>query len=188
MASMAVSGDTKSERRRAAVGTALFALAPATAAGLVPWLLTRWQVRRPVPGGAPAQLAGALLLGAGASVIANSFVHFAVEGVGTPAPFAPPKHLVVGGLYRYVRNPMYVAIAAAVTGQGLLLGQPKLFAAAALGAVPVAAFVKFYEEPTLARKFGAEYQVYRDNVPRWLPRLTPWRPGAAPEQGVAPAQ
>lgn len=173
---MAISGDTKSERQRAAVGTAVFALAPVTAAGLVPWLLTRWRVQRPVPGGAPAQLAGALLLGAGASVIANSFVHFAVEGVGTPAPFAPPKHLVVGGLYRYLRNPMYVAIAAAVTGQGLLLGQPKLFAAAALGAAPVTAFVKFYEEPTLARKFGAEYQVYRENVPRWVPRLTPWRP------------
>jgi protein-S-isoprenylcysteine O-methyltransferase Ste14 len=154
----------------------VFAIAPATVAGVVPWLLTRWEVQSPVPGGPPAQLAGALLLGAGAAVIANSFVHFAVEGVGTPAPFAPPRHLVMGGLYRYVRNPMYVAVASAVTGQGLLLGQPKLFAAAALCAVPVAAFVKFYEEPTLARKFGAEYQVYRENVPRWLPRLTPWHP------------
>jgi protein-S-isoprenylcysteine O-methyltransferase Ste14 len=115
-------------------------------------------------------------MGAGASVIANSFVRFAVEGVGTPAPFAPPKHLVVSGLYRYVRNPMYVSIAAAVTGQGLLLGQPILFGYAVMGAVPVAAFVRFYEEPALARKFGAEYEEYRRHVPRWLPRLTPWRP------------
>jgi protein-S-isoprenylcysteine O-methyltransferase Ste14 len=71
---------------------------------------------------------------------------------------------------------MYVAIAAAVTGQGLLLGQPKLLAAAALGALPVTAFVRLYEEPALARKFGAEYQAYREHVPRWLPRITPSRP------------
>lgn len=109
-------------------------------------------------------------------MIANSFVHFAVEGLGTPAPFAPPKHLVVGGLYRYVRNPMYVAIAAAVAGQGLLLGQPVLYAALAVGAIPVVAFVRLYEEPVLARKFGADYEEYRRNVPRWLPRPTPWRP------------
>jgi protein-S-isoprenylcysteine O-methyltransferase Ste14 len=71
---------------------------------------------------------------------------------------------------------MYVSIAAAVAGQGLLLGQSKLFVALAIGAVPVVAFVRLYEEPTLARKFGAEYEDYRRNVPRWLPRLTPWRP------------
>lgn len=168
--------DTSRERKRAAVGTAVFALAPATAAGLVPWLLTRWEVQSPVPGGAVAQVAGDFLVGAGACVVANSFVRFAIEGVGTPAPFAPPKHLVVSGLYRHVRNPMYVSIAAAVVGQGLLLGQPKLFGYAALAAVPVVAFVRFYEEPTLTRKFGAEYEEYRKNVPRWLPRLTPWRP------------
>jgi len=171
------SADTPRERKLAAIGTAAFALAPGTVAGVVPWLLTRWEVQRPVPGGAVAQVAGALLVGAGASVIANSFVHFAREGVGTPAPFAPPKHLVVSGLYRYVRNPMYVSIAAAVTGQGLLLGQPILFGLAALGAVPVVAFVRFYEEPALTRKFGAEYEEYKRSVPRWLPRLTPWRPG-----------
>lgn len=173
---MTASPASPRERKRAAIGTAAFAVAPATAAGVVPWLLTRWEVAAPVPGGVPAQVAGALLIGAGAAVIANSFVHFAVEGLGTPAPFAPPKHLVVGGLYRYVRNPMYVSIAAAVAGQGLLLGQPKLFVALAIGAVPVAAFVRLYEEPALTRKFGAEYEEYCRNVPRWLPRLTPWRP------------
>jgi protein-S-isoprenylcysteine O-methyltransferase Ste14 len=145
-------------------------------AGVVPWLLTRWEIAAPVPGGVPARVGGALLIGAGAAVIANSFVHFAVEGLGTPAPFAPPKHLVVGGLYRYVRNPMYVAIAAAVAGQGLLLGQPVLYVALAVGAIPVVAFVRLYEEPALARKFGADYEEYRRNVPRWLPRPTPWRP------------
>jgi protein-S-isoprenylcysteine O-methyltransferase Ste14 len=167
--------DTSTEKRLAAIGTAVFAIGPAAMAGVLPWLLTRWEVQRPVPGGKSAQVTGALLVGAGAAVITNSFVRFTVEGVGTPAPFAPPKHLVVGGLYRFVRNPMYLAIAAAVTGQALLLGQPKLFAAAAVGAIPVMAFVRFYEEPTLKKKFGAEYEAYSTNVPRWLPRLTPWR-------------
>ncbi|WP_423184688.1 methyltransferase family protein [Arthrobacter sp. NyZ413] len=167
--------DSRSERRRAAIGTAVFATAPMAVTVLGPWLLTRWKVRRPVPGGVPAQVAGAVMLVGGASVIANSFVHFAVEGVGTPAPFAPPKHLVVGGLYRFVRNPIYVAIVAAVAGQGLLLGQAKLLGVAALGVVPVAVFVRFYEEPALTRKFGAEYTMYKENVPGWLPRLTPWR-------------
>jgi len=183
IAGMTASAASARERRRAAIGTAAFAVAPATAAGVIPWLLTRWEVEAPVPGGVPAQVTGGLLIGAGAAVIANSFVRFAVEGLGTPAPFAPPKHLVVGGLYRYVRNPMYVSIAAVVAGQGLLLGQPKLFAALAAGAVPVIAFVRLYEEPALARKFGAEYEEYRKNVPRWLPRLTPWRPGGKEGSG-----
>jgi protein-S-isoprenylcysteine O-methyltransferase Ste14 len=184
---MTASAASARERKRAAIGTAAFAVTPATVAGVVPWLLTRWEVAAPVPGGVPAQITGALLIGAGAAVIANSFVHFAVEGLGTPAPFAPPKHLVVGGLYRYVRNPMYVSIAAAVAGQGLLLGQPKLFVALAIGAVPVVAFVRLYEEPALTRKFGAEYEQYRRNVPRWLPRLTPWRP-EDPESSLHPLQ
>lgn len=181
---MTASSASARERKRAAIGTAAFAVAPATAAGVVPWLLTRWEVASPVPGGVPAQITGAVLIGAGAAVIANSFVHFAVEGIGTPAPFAPPKKLVVGGLYRYVRNPMYVSVAAAIAGQGLLLGQPKLFVALGIGAVPVVAFVRLYEEQALTRKFGAAYEEYRRNVPRWLPRLTPWRPeGPEPPRG-----
>ncbi len=183
---MSASSASARDRRRAAIGTAIFAVAPVAAAGVVPWLLTRWKVAAPVPGGVPAQIAGALLIGAGAAVNANSFVHFAVEGIGTPAPFAPPRQLVVGGLYRYLRNPMYVSIAAALAGQGLLLGQPKLFGALAVGAVPVVAFVLLYEEPALTRKFGAAYEEYRRNVPRWLPRLTPWRPeGPEPSRGRA---
>ena len=79
---------------------------------------------------------------------------------------------------------MYVSAAAAVAGQGLLLGQPKLFVALGIGAVPVVAFVRLYEEPALTRKFGAAYEEYRRNVPRWLPRLTPWRPeGPEPSRG-----
>jgi protein-S-isoprenylcysteine O-methyltransferase Ste14 len=102
-------------------------------------------------------------------------VRFVTEGVGTPAPVAPPENLVVGGLYRHVRNPMYLAMAAAVAGQALLLGQPKLLLYPVTAAVPVASFVRFYEETTLTRRFRADYEEYRRNVSAWLPRLRPWR-------------
>jgi protein-S-isoprenylcysteine O-methyltransferase Ste14 len=175
---MGISADSAQEKRKAVLGTIAMGLAPAVFAGAVPWRITRWRVRWPVPGGAPAQILGAALIGAGAAAVSNSFVRFAAEGVGTPAPIAPTKYLVVGGLYRYVRNPMYLALEAVIFGQGLLLGQPKLFLYGAVAAVPPAAFVHFYEEPTLARTFGAEYERFRRNVPGWLPRLRPWRPEA----------
>jgi protein-S-isoprenylcysteine O-methyltransferase Ste14 len=156
------------------------AVGPSTLVGVVPWLLTRWEVRHPVPGGMPARVLGALLVGSGAVVLTHCFVRFVTEGVGTPAPIAPPQNLVVGGLYRHVRNPMYLAMAAAVAGQALLLGQPKLLLYPVIAAVPVASFVRLYEEPTLTRRFAAAYEEYRRNVPAWLPRLRPWRPTSPP--------
>jgi protein-S-isoprenylcysteine O-methyltransferase Ste14 len=105
-----------------------------------------------------------------------------VEGLGTPVPVAAPERLVVGGVYRYVRNPMYVAILAIVVGQALLLGQLGLLLYAAGIWVIAAAFVRFYEEPTLTRRFGADYEAYRRAVPAWWPRLCPWKPG---EEGGA---
>jgi protein-S-isoprenylcysteine O-methyltransferase Ste14 len=113
---------------------------------------------------------GALLLVAGAAVLLSAFVRFVVEGLGTPAPVAPTEHLVVGGLYRYVRNPMYLAVAATIVGQALLLGQLVLLLYAAVFLAVVAAFVRWYEEPTLSRQFGSEYDEYRRRVPGWLPR------------------
>lgn len=169
-------GDAVVRKRRAVVGTCAMTVGPGMVAGAIPWLLTRWKVRRPVPGGTPARTIGAVLIGAAGAVLTDSFVRFVVEGVGTPAPMAPTEHLVVGGLYRHVRNPMYVALEAAIVGQALLLGQPRLLLYGALGAVPVVTFVRRYKEPTLARTFGAEYEQYRHNVPGWLPRLSPWRP------------
>lgn len=121
---MGTSADSAQEKRSAVLGTIAMGLAPAVFAGAVPWRITRWRVRVPVPGGAPAQILGAALIGTGAAAVGSSFVRFAAEGVGTPAPIAPPKYLVVGGLYRYVRNPMYLALEAASFGPGLLLGQP----------------------------------------------------------------
>ena len=108
---------------------------------------------------------------AGAVVLVQAFVRFVTEGLGTPAPVAPTEHLVVGGLYRYVRNPMYLAVLAVIVGQALLLGQPSLFVYGAVVALAFVAFVKGYEEPTLSERYGADYDVYRKAVPGWWPRL-----------------
>jgi protein-S-isoprenylcysteine O-methyltransferase Ste14 len=104
-------------------------------------------------------------------------VRFAVDGRGTPAPAAPTEHLVVTGVYRHVRNPMYLAVTGAILGQALLLGQLSLVVYAAAFLTVTAAFVRWYEEPALARQFPDEYPVYRREVPGWRPRLRPWSPG-----------
>jgi protein-S-isoprenylcysteine O-methyltransferase Ste14 len=162
-------------RSRAAFGSAAFlVVAPGVAAGVVPWALTRWRV-----GGRwwpPAVAAGWVLVALGAIVVVGAFARFVLEGRGTPAPVAPTARLVVGGMYRYVRNPMYLAVLAIVIGQGLVLGRGWLLAyAAGLGLV-FAAFVGWYEEPALRRRFGEPYEAYRRAVPGWLPRLHPWDP------------
>jgi protein-S-isoprenylcysteine O-methyltransferase Ste14 len=140
-------------------------LAPGVVAGLVPWWLTGWQVREPVPYWLPLQVVGVALLGAGVGVLLHAFARFVVEGVGTPAPVAPTKRLVVGGFYRYVRNPMYLAVGATIVGQALALGQLGLLLYAAAFALAVATFVRFYEEPTLARQFG-DRRLADDESPR----------------------
>jgi protein-S-isoprenylcysteine O-methyltransferase Ste14 len=158
----------------ATAGSAVFlVIAPGVVAGLVPWWLTGWQ-----PGAAwpvPVRITGAVLTGAGAIVLLVAFAQFAIQGLGTPAPPAPPGRLVVRGLYRYVRNPMYLAVLAVVTGQALLLSRPVLLAYAAAVAVAFIAFVYGYEQPALARRYGAQYEAYRKAVPAWWPRLPPAR-------------
>jgi len=162
-------------RARAAAGSLLFLLiAPGVAAGLVPWLLTGWDSTDPP---LAVKIAGGALIAAGAAVLISAFARFVIEGIGTPAPVAPPEHLVVGGFYRYVRNPMYVAVTTTIVGQAALLGRPALLLYAALFMTAVAAFVYGYEQPTLTQRFGAEYDEYRRNVPAWWPRLRPWKPG-----------
>jgi protein-S-isoprenylcysteine O-methyltransferase Ste14 len=146
---------------------------PGVIAGLVPyWITAGWQAS-----GAPLalQVAGAALLLAGLGVLAHSVIRFAVEGLGTPFPAAPTEKLVVGGLYRYVRNPMYLAVIAIILGQAAILGSASLLAYAAIVWVVVASFARFYEEPTLAGKYGARYEAYRRAVRGWWPRATPWR-------------
>ena len=169
----------------AAVGSAVFfLLAPGVVVGLIPWLLTRWQAREPLPYWTPVRVLGGILLVAGLIALVQAFVRFVVEGFGTPAPVAAPDRLVVGGVYRYVRNPMYVAVLVAIIGQALLLGRLGLLLYAGAAWLIVAAFVHWYEEPTLTRRFGAEYEAYRRAVPAWWPRLRPWEPGERDELGA----
>jgi protein-S-isoprenylcysteine O-methyltransferase Ste14 len=158
-------------KARAAAGSLVFlVLAPGVVAGLVPWLLTGWRVREPLPYWLPLRVVGAILLAAGVGALLHAFWRFVVEGLGTPAPVAPTERLVVGGLYRYVRNPMYLAVGATIVGQALLLGRPILLLYAMAFAVAVAAFVHWYEEPTLRDQYGEQYEAYQHAVPAWWPR------------------
>jgi protein-S-isoprenylcysteine O-methyltransferase Ste14 len=154
----------------AVAGSVTFLLAaPGVVAGLVPWWLTRWRAGAGYP--LPLRATGAVLAAAGAAVLLGAFAQFALEGRGTPAPPAPTEQLVVRGLYRYVRNPMYLAVLAVITGQALLLGRPVLLGYAAVVGGAFVAFVHGYEQPALARRYGAQYEAYRRAVPGWWPRL-----------------
>jgi protein-S-isoprenylcysteine O-methyltransferase Ste14/uncharacterized glyoxalase superfamily protein PhnB len=156
-------------RARAAAGSILFlVVAPGVVAGLIPWLLTRWLPASP-PGW--VQALGWILVAAGAAILFEAFGRFVVEGIGTPAPVAPTERLVVGGLYGYVRNPMYLAVAAVILGQAAVLGRWILIAYAAAFGAAVWSFVHWYEEPALRRRFGDEYDRYCAAVPAWRPRL-----------------
>jgi protein-S-isoprenylcysteine O-methyltransferase Ste14 len=168
--------EDRTRRVFAALGTAAFLiLAPGTVAGLIPWWISRWHFQPPFLDFTPFREIGILLIAAGVAVVFDSFARFALQGIGTPAPVFPTRHLVVEGFYRYVRNPMYVAVLALILGQALLFGSLHLLTYAVIPWLAVHFFVLFYEEPTLRKSFPAEYAVYCANVPRWIPRLSPWR-------------
>ena len=159
----------------AALGSLVFFfLAPGTVAGLIPWLITGWRM---VPGWpATVRTVGVVMIIVGLAVVVAAFAQFVYEGRGTPAPAAPTERLVVHGLYRFVRNPMYLAVGAVIIGQALLFGSLGVLIWAAGFAAAVVIFVKIYEEPTLRASYGEQYVAYCAAVPGWLPRLTPWRP------------
>jgi protein-S-isoprenylcysteine O-methyltransferase Ste14 len=161
---------------RAVAGTLLFlVVAPGVVAGLIPWALTGWE-SGDVHGALRTviRVLGAFAIVGGVAVLLEAFARFVREGRGTPAPVAPTERLVIGGLYRFVRNPMYLAVGATIVGQALLLLRPILLGYAAVFFLAVVAFVRWYEEPTLARRYGAQYEAYRCAVPGWWPRWTPW--------------
>jgi protein-S-isoprenylcysteine O-methyltransferase Ste14 len=159
-------------RASAILGSALFLfLAPGTIGGAIPWWITGW----PAPHPGPLAVAGAGLILLGGLLLLECFGRFAWQGRGTPAPIAPTARLVVSGPYRRVRNPMYVAVLALIFGQAALFASGPL---AIYGLVIWAAFHAFvlgYEEPTLRRSFPADYAAFFAAVPRWRPRLRPWR-------------
>jgi protein-S-isoprenylcysteine O-methyltransferase Ste14 len=160
----------------ATLGSAVFFIvAPGTVVGLIPWMITNWEFHQPLPYWVIAQVIGTLLICVGLVLVVSAFVEFAKAG-GTPMPLAPTQRLVISGFNRYIRNPMYFGLLLAIIGQALLFGSLGLLIYAVLIWAMPAAFVRWYEEPTLTRQFGAEYQAYRQAVPGWWPRLRPWTP------------
>jgi protein-S-isoprenylcysteine O-methyltransferase Ste14 len=157
----------------AILGSALFFLvAPAMLAGVVPWWITHWEFRPPFLAVEATRGAGVALIIAGVPGVLDSFARFALQGLGTPAPIAPPRNLVVSGLYRYVRNPIYVAVVAVILGQAMLFADWRLLEYGAVLWLFFHIAVISFEEPTLRESFGTEYESYCAKTPRWLPRLT----------------
>jgi len=135
-------------------GSAIFLVAaPGTVAVYAPWAISHWHLTPPLLGWFPLRVIGVFMI-AGTPVLLDSFVRFAIQGLGTPAPIAPPQRLVVTGLYRWVRNPMYVSVLLLVIGQGLLFGSVRLLEYGIIVWLGFFAFVLLYEEPQLHRKFG----------------------------------
>ena len=157
--------------------------APGTVALLIPWWISGWRLGPPLLGLPFLRMAGAVWIAVALPVLLDSFARFALEGWGTPAPVLPTRSLVVTGWYGYVRNPMYVAVVGAILGQGLLFGSAPTLLYGACVWLGFHAFVCWYEEPTLRRTYGQDYHRFCQAVPRWIPRLRPWRPqraGACP--------
>ena len=152
----------------AAGSAAFFAVAPGVVAGLVPWMITGWRAGDPIPPGRWA--VGVALVAAGTAVLVPAFVRFAHDGLGTPAPMAPTDHLVVTGPYRWVRNPMYLAVSSTIAGQAVLFPSAGLLAYWVATTVAMVLFSRLVEEPSLRARFGTDYDEYRSSVRGWLPR------------------
>ena len=166
------------ERLRAIIGSIVFLfVAPGIVAGVIPWWISGYRMEAPLLGVEPFRWLGVALLLLGAVLLIETFARFALQGLGTPAPIAPTRTLVVTGSYRFVRNPMYVAVVSLILGQALLLGSLGTLVWGIVVWLTVHLFVLAYEEPTLSRTHGEQYDRYRANVRRWIPRLTPWAGG-----------
>jgi protein-S-isoprenylcysteine O-methyltransferase Ste14 len=166
------------QKSRAAIASAaFFVVAPGTVVGLIPWLITHWEITGSTPVWRVIQAFGVVLIAVGLIPPVHAFTQF-VTASGTPMPIAPTKRLMVTGFNRYVRNPMYVGLFIAIIGQALLFGSWALLVYAAVVATAFTSFVYWYEEPTLLRDYDGEYETYRRNVHAWLPRWRPWTPEA----------
>ena len=145
-------------------------LLPGMVAGYVPWIVFGLRNARLEPADPIAALALAVI-GLGIALLAACIFEFARSGRGTLSPVDPPRHLVVSGLYRYVRNPMYLSVTTIVLGEVLLARSRALAAYWAVWFAAANLFVIAYEEPALRQKFGSSYDEYARRVGRWIP----WR-------------
>lgn len=134
----------------------------------VPAAITRWRLQ---PESRPVRALASVCMLAGAVTLLTCMVQFVVEGRGTALPTHPTKFLVRGGLYRHVRNPMYLGALCTLIGEALLFGSGWLWIYTAVAAAVVHAFVRLYEEPMLERTYGPSFREYCAHVPRWIPRL-----------------
>jgi protein-S-isoprenylcysteine O-methyltransferase Ste14 len=141
---------------------------PGTVAGYVPW---RFRQNAAAVTGTEEWMASTVIAMGIAIYLYTAFWGFAVIGGGTPAPIAPTKILVVKGLHRFVRNPMYIGVALVIAGQAWLFHSPHIAIYLACVLLVAHGFVLFYEEPTLRKHFGDEYERYRASVPRWIPKF-----------------
>jgi protein-S-isoprenylcysteine O-methyltransferase Ste14 len=125
---------------------------------------------------------GWIVIGCGATIVIGCAFEFAWRGVGTPAPFDPPRRLVITGFYRWVRNPMYLGLGLVLIGEAAAF--PRLtitmLVMCAVGWCATTLFILGFEEPVLRTKFGDDYIEYCNHVRRWIPRLRPWSPTFPP--------
>jgi protein-S-isoprenylcysteine O-methyltransferase Ste14 len=155
---------------------AFFIVAPGTILVLVPGWITQWRIAPPFFGIEALRWVGVALIVLGLLPLLSSFARFTWDGLGTPAPIAPPTNLVVTGFYRRVRNPIYIALLIILLGEALVFGDERVALWGVLFWLFTFAVVVIQEEPTLREQFGEEYRTYCKNVPRWVPRITPYKP------------
>ena len=149
--------------------TLLFTIVvPGTVGGYVPYLLLGPRAHAELGG---VGVLGALAIAIGTAGYLSCAWNFAYRGLGTPAPLDPPKTLIVQGLNRYIRNPMYVSVLLVILGQAALFRAPLLVLYGAFMWTCAHLFVVFYEEATLRKTFGPQYDEYRKRVPRWMPKF-----------------
>jgi protein-S-isoprenylcysteine O-methyltransferase Ste14 len=131
-----------------------------------------WSLAMPLNFAPP--IIGLGFIGAGLAMMYKTISLFARVGKGTLAPWAPPQKLVVRGIYRHVRNPMITGVFAILLGEAIVFGSIAVLSWFFCFVLVNAIYIPFVEEPGLARRFGDDYLRYKQNVPRWIPRVKPW--------------
>jgi protein-S-isoprenylcysteine O-methyltransferase Ste14 len=152
------------------IRTALFTLvAPVMVMGVIPYLIALRYTWMRIDLG-PVKFLGLLLMGIAWAIYLWCAADF-MRAQGTPAPVDPPKELVMRGLYRYVRNPMYVGVMTGIAGWAVWFGEAAVLVYGVFGFILVHSFVTLYEEPHLRKVFGQAYDEYCKSVPRWIPKI-----------------